>query len=358
MTKLAKKLLPLPLDWDVETKTVLKSLPAAHAALAELKGIASTMPNQSILINTLGLQEAKDSSAIENIITTHDDLYKSELNLDSYKSLNAKEVQNYIAATKTGFDLISKTGLLTNRTVLKIQEVLEGNKAGFRILPGTTLKNTLTGEIIYTPPQDPKEIKDLMTNLEKFINDKESSDFDPLVKMAIIHYQFESIHPFYDGNGRTGRIINILYLIQEKLQNLPILYLSSYIIKNKSDYYRLLQEVRTKNNWEEWLLFMIKAVDQTSRETIDLIIKIRELMMNYKRTLRDNYKFYSQDLLNNLFKHPYTKIEFIQRDLNVSRITAANYLNQLSHDKLLTKKKLGTANYYINDPLFKLLSER
>jgi Fic family protein len=358
MTKSSKKLLPLPLDWDVETKTVLKSLPSAYAALAELKGIASTMPNQSILINTLGLEEAKDSSAIENIITTHDDLYKSELNLDSYKSLNAKEVQNYIAATKTGFDLITKTGLLTNRTVLKIQEVLEGNKAGFRKLPGTTLKNTSTGEIIYTPPQDPEEIKDLMTNLEKFINDKESTDFDPLVKMAIIHYQFESIHPFYDGNGRTGRIINILYLIQEKLQNLPILYLSSYIIKKKSDYYRLLQEVRTKNNWEEWLLFMIKAVDQTSRETIDLIIKIRELMMNYKRTLRDNYKFYSQDLLNNLFKHPYTKIEFIQRDLNVSRITAANYLNQLADDKLLTKKKLGTANYYINDPLFKLLSER
>ncbi len=358
MTKSSKKLLPLPLDWDIETKTILKSLPSAHAALAELKGIASTMPNQSILINTLGLQEAKDSSAIENIITTHDDLYKSELNLDSFKSLNAKEVQNYIAATKTGFDLISKTGLLTNRIVLKIQEILEGNKAGFRKLPGTTLKNTATGEIIYTPPQDPEEIKDLMSNLEKFINNKEACDFDPIVKMAIIHYQFESIHPFYDGNGRTGRIINILYLIQEKLQDLPILYLSNYIIKNKSDYYRLLQEVRTKNNWEEWLLFMIKAVDKTSRETIDLIIKIRELMMNYKHILRDNYKFYSQDLLNNLFKHPYTKIEFIQRDLNVSRITAANYLNQLADDKLLTKKKLGTANYYINDPLFKLLSER
>lgn len=358
MTKSNRRLLPLPLDWDIETKTILKSLPSAHASLAELKGIASTMPNQSILINTLGLQEAKDSSAIENIIITHDDLYKSELNLDSFKSLNAKEVQNYIAATKTGFDLISKTGLLTNRIVLKIQEILEGNKAGFRKLPGTTLKNTSTGEIICTPPQDPAEIKELMSILETFINNKEPCDFDPIVKMAIMHYQFESIHPFYDGNGRTGRIINILYLIQEKLQDLPILYLSNYIIKNKSDYYQLLQEVRTKNNWEEWLLFMIKAVNQTSRETIDLIIKIRELMMNYKHILRDNYKFYSQDLLNNLFKHPYTKIEFIQRDLNVSRITAAHYLNQLADDKLLTKKKLGTANYYINDPLFKLLSER
>jgi len=358
MTESGKKLLPLPLDWDIETKAILKSLPSAHAALAELKGIASAMPNQSILINTLGLQEARDSSAIENIITTHDDLYKSELNLNSYKSLNAKEVQKYIAATKAGFDLISETGLLTNRIVLKIQEILEGNKAGFRNLPGTILKNSSTGEIIYTPPQDPEEIKVLMSNLEKFINDKEACDFDPLVKMAIIHYQFESIHPFYDGNGRTGRIINILYLIQEKLQDLPVLYLSNYIIKNKSDYYRLLQEVRTKNNWEEWLLFMIKAVNQTSRETIDLIINIRELMIDYKHRLRDNYKFYSQSLLNNLFKHPYTKIEFIQRDLNVSRITAANYLNRLADDKLLTKKKLGTANYYINEPLFRLLSER
>jgi len=352
------KLAELPLDIDLETKIVLKSLPSAHSALAELKGIVSTIPNQNILINTLGLQEAKDSSAIENIITTHDDLYKSELNLDSFKSLNAKEVQNYIAAMKKGFELTSKSGLLTNKTILQVQEELEGNKAGFRKLPGTTLKNTATGQTIYTPPQNPEEIKHLMTNLEKFINNRELCSFDPLVKMAIIHYQFESIHPFYDGNGRTGRIINILYLILENLQNIPILYLSNYIIKNKSDYYRLLQEVREKNNWEEWLLFMIRGVEQTSRETIDLIIQIRDLMMSYKHTLRDKYKFFSQDLLNNLFKHPYTKIEFIQNDLNVSRITAANYLNQLAKDNLLTKKKLGTGNYYINEPLFKLLSRR
>ncbi len=353
------KILPmLPINQDIETKTVLKSLPSAHASLAELKGIASIMPNQSILINTLGLQEAKDSSAIENIITTHDDLYKSELKLNQFRSSQAKEVQNYIAATKSGFDLVSETGMLTSRTILRIQEILEGNDAGFRVLPGTALKNSASGEIIYTPPQDPEEIKSLMSDLEKFINDRELCDFDPLVKMALIHYQFESIHPFYDGNGRTGRILNILYLIKEKLQDLPILYISKFIIRNKADYYRLLQEVRTGNNWEEWLLFMIKAVDQTSRETIDLIFRIRELMMYFKHTLRDNYKFYSQDLLNNLFKHPYTKIEFIQHDLNVSRITAANYLNQLSDDKLLTKMKLGTANYYVNDALFKLLSER
>jgi Fic family protein len=355
---MSTKLIPLPLNIDIETKPVLKSLPSAHAALAELKGIASTIPDQTILINTLGLQEAKDSSAIENIITTHDDLYKTELNLDSFKSLNAKEVQNYISATKRGFELISKSDLLTNKIILKVQEELEGNNAGFRKLPGTTLKSAATGEVIYTPPQDPEEIRNLMVNLEKFINDRSLCDYDPLIKMAIIHYQFESIHPFYDGNGRTGRIINILYLIHEKLQSLPILYLSKYIIKNKSDYYRLLQDVRENNNWEEWLLFMIQGIELTARETIDLILGIRDLMMHYKGILREKYKFYSQDLLNNLFKHPYTKIEFVQRDLNVSRITAANYLNQLAEDKLITKKKLGTGNYYINNPLFELLTKR
>ncbi len=348
----------LPLPIDVETKAVLKSLPSAHAALAELKGIASTIPNQIILINTLGLQEAKDSSAIENIITTHDDLFKSELNLDSFKSLEAKEVQNYISALKKGFELIQSKGFITNSVILEIQKELEGNNEGFRKLPGTALKNSSTGETIYTPPQDINEINRLMSNLEKFMNDPSMCDYDPIVKMAIIHYQFESIHPFYDGNGRTGRIINILYLIIEKLQNLPILYLSNYIIENKSDYYRLLQQLRDDENWEEWLLFMIHGIEKTSRETIELIIQIKELMMDYKHKLRNNYKFYSQDLLNNLFKHPYTKIEFIVNDLKVSRITAANYLNKLAEDGLLKKERIGTGNYYINEPLFNLLSAR
>jgi Fic family protein len=194
-----------------------------------------------------------------------------------------------------------------------------------------------------------------MKNLERYINDPEFSELDPLVKMAIIHYQFESIHPFYDGNGRTGRIVNILYLILQKLQRLPILYLSKYIIRNKADYYRLLQEVRENENWEEWILFMVKGVESTSIETIGLISEIKKLMQEYKFRIRENYKFYSQDLLNNLFKHPYTKIEFIVSDLGVSRITAANYLNKLSEDGLLRKERLGVGNYYVNDPLFKLL---
>jgi len=348
----------LPLSIDVETRAVLKRLPKAHAALAELKGIASTIPNQVILINTLGLQEAKDSSAIENIITTHDDLYKSGLNLETVKSLSAKEVQNYIRALKAGFELVSETGLLTNTTVLKIQEILEDNKAGFRALPGTVLRSSDTGETIYTPPQDIEVINRLMSNLERFINDTSVSDMDPLVKMAIIHFQFESIHPFYDGNGRTGRIMNILYLILQNLQNLPVLYLSSYIIRSKPEYYRLLQYIRETNNWEEWILYMVEGIEQTSVETIGLIRDMKELMLNFKNRLRDNYKFYSQDLLNNLFKHPYTKIEFIVNDLNVSRITAANYLNKLAEDGLIRKEKFGTGNYYINEQLFELLSRR
>jgi len=348
----------LPLSVDMETKAVLKSLPKAHAALAELKGIASTIPNQSILINTLGLQEAKDSSEIENIITTHDELYKSGLNLDSFNSLQAKEVQNYIGALKRGFELVKRRGLITNSIILEIQEELEKNSAGFRRLPGTALKNITTGETVYTPPQNYDDIERLMSNLEQFINDPELSDYDPLIKMAVIHYQFESIHPFYDGNGRTGRIINILYLILTELQTLPILYLSNYIIKHKADYYRLLQQLRDDESWEEWLLYMIRGIEEISRETIGLIVKIKQLMQDYKIRLRDNYKFYSQDLLNNLFKHPYTKIEFIMNDLSVSRVTAANYLNKLAADGLLVKKKLGTGNYYINQSLLDILTQR
>ena len=304
------------------------------------------------------MQEAKDSSAIENIITTHDDLYKSGLNIDAFNSLSAKEVQNYIAALKVGFELVTKNGMLTIKTILKVQEILEENNAGFRKLPGTALKNSASGETIYTPPQDTDRINQLMSNLEKFINESNISDLDPLVKMAIMHFQFESIHPFYDGNGRTGRIINILYLILQNLQYLPVLYLSSYIIRTKSEYYRLLQHVRETNSWEEWILYMVEGVEQTAIETIGLIRDIKELMLNFKNRLRDNYKFYSQDLLNNLFKHPYTKIEFIVNDLNVSRITAANYLNKMAEDGLIRKEKLGTGNYYINEQLFELLSRR
>ena len=352
----SERLKKLPLKQDVETKKVLKKLASAHRALAELKGIVSSIPNENILINTLGLQEAKDSSAIENIITTHDDIFKAQLNLDGFKSLNAKEVQNYISALKKGFGLIKKNKILTNNDIIEIQSELEKNNARFRKVPGTALKNATTGEIVYTPPQEYDTILDLMRNLEQYINDENMSEFDTLVKMAIIHFQFESIHPFYDGNGRTGRIINVLYLVMNDLLNLPVLYLSRYIIEHKVDYYRLLQEVRETDNWENWILYMLDSIEQISKETIVLIGKIRDLIFEYKNLLRNNYKFYSQDLLNNLFKHPYTKIEFIENDLGVSRITASKYLNQLAKDKVLKKEKLGTGNYYVNEKLIKILT--
>ena len=352
---MAWKPIRLPYPEDLETKSILKQLPAAHAALAELKGVLQSIPNQIILLNAVSIQEAKDSSSIENIITTHDDLYKANLDFEVSISPNVKEVQNYVAAMKRGFELVQSQGLLTNQTLLKIQETLEGNNAGFRKLPGTALKNAQTGAVIYLPPQDPAEIQELMTNLEQFINDPELSDYDPLVKMAIIHYQFESIHPFYDGNGRTGRILNILYLILTGLQKLPILYLSNHIIQHKSDYYRLLQGVREKGDWESWISYMIRGVEHTAKETIQLIEALKVLMAEMKNQLQNNYKFYSQELLNNLFAHPYTKIEFLVRDLGVSRLTAANYLNQLAKDGVLRKERLGTGNYYVNERLFELL---
>jgi Fic family protein len=354
----SEKLKKIPLNQDVETKKVLRKLASAHRALAELKGIVLSIPNETILINTLGLQEAKDSSAIENIITTHDDIFKAGLNLGGFKSSNAKEVQNYITALKKGFESIKKNKVLTNNDIIAIQSELEKNNAGFRKVPGTALKNARTGEIVYTPPQDYDAILDLMTNLEQYINNKSMAGFDPLVKMAIIHFQFESIHPFYDGNGRTGRIINVLYLVMNDLLNLPILYLSRYIIEHKAEYYKLLQEVRETGNWENWILYMLNSVEQISNETIVLIGKIRDLIFEYKYFLRYNYKFYSQDLLNNLFKHPYTKIEFIENELGVSRITASKYLNKLAKDKVLKKQKLGTGNYYINEKLIKLLTHK
>ena len=347
----------LPLSIDVESKIILKKLPAAHRALAELKGLVGTIPNQEILLNTLALQEAKDSSEVENIITSHDELYKAQLHLSPLESVAAKEVQSYIGALKKGFDLIQKNQILTSNHIKEIQSILENNKTGFRKVPGTALKNQSTGEVVYTPPQDYDTIVELMTNLEKFINESNISEEDPLVKMAIIHFQFESIHPFYDGNGRTGRIINILYLILQDLIHSPVLYLSRYINQTKSEYYQNLQAVRTEEDWESWILYMLKGIELTSKQTIKTIHDIKSIMRNYKHSIRSGYKFYSQDLLNNLFKHPYTRIEFIQNDLDVSRITAANYLNQLVEGGYLEKQKLGKSNYYINKTLFKLLSD-
>ena len=350
----------LPLPYDLETKPILRQANLANKKLAELKGVALTIPNEDILLNTLILQEAKDSSEVENIVTTHDDLYRADLDLKQ-ALINAptKEVLNYRRAMTRGFTLIRNSKLLTNNIIKQIQSELEMNSAGFRTVPGTTLKNN-RGEVVYTPPQDGNEIIRLMDNLERFINDKDMSDIDPLIKTAIIHHQFESIHPFYDGNGRTGRIITILYLVINDLIDLPILYLSRYITHNKAEYYRLLQEVRNndgnnKQEWEDWILFMLKGIEETSAETIRLVKGISALMMEYKQKLRPLFlKQYKHELLNNLFSHPYTKIEFIERDMMVQRQTASKYLDMIVDTGLLSKIKLGRSNYYMNIKLIDL----
>ena len=347
----------LPIDKEVETKAVLRKTASAHQALAELKGVLSSLPNEHILLQTLALREARESSAIENIISTFDEIYRSNLQNQTFASAAAKEVHHYAKALIEGFDLVKTHGLLTINTIILIQGIVEQNKAGFRKLPGTKLLNDLTGEIIYTPPQEYDTIVSLMNNLELFMNDDSMMDIDPINKMAIIHYQFESIHPFYDGNGRTGRIINILYLVQKGLLGLPILYLSGYIISHKNDYYRLLQQIRLTGDWEEWLLFMLDGIEKTAKEGISLIQTLKLLMQEQKNQIRNALpKIYSQDLLNSLFKYPYTKIEYVQQDLSVSRNTAIRYLDDLVKVDILIKHKLGRENYYENRKLFRLLS--
>lgn len=304
----------------------------------------------------MSLQEAKDSSAIENIITTQDDLYTSNALNKEFATLAAKEVHSYAMALRNGYKTVKETELLTNNCILEIQSTLEENKAGFLKLSGTALKNEQTGETVYTPPQDPHEILAFMKNLEQFINDDELCDIDPLIKMAIIHHQFESIHPFYDGNGRTGRIINILYLVKSGLLDSPILYLSRYVNQQKSDYYRLLQDVRLHNNWEEFILYMLEGVEQTSKQTTFLVRSIKSMMQSHKKRIRTELpKIYSQDLLNNLFSHPYTKIEFLCKELDIERRTAAKYLDNLVSIGLLKKVKIKKENFYLNYDLFDLL---
>ena len=348
-------LAPLPPPIDLETKPVLRQAAKANRRLAELKGISESIPNQAVLISTLSLQEAKDSSAVENIITTHDKIYREKLFPGSVADPHAKEVHNYAEALLSGFKLVQDNEFLSANHIISIQAILEPNKPGIRKIPGTALVNPTTGETIYTPPQHPDTIIELLSNLEKFINDDELYDVDPLIKMALAHYQFESIHPFYDGNGRTGRIINVLYLVLKKLLSIPVLYLSRHIITTKPDYYRLLQAVRDEEAWEEWLLYMLTAVENTSLETIRLVRGIRTAMQDYKHRIRAKYRWYSQDLINNLFRHPYTKIESVQTELGVSRGTATAYLNALVKDGFLQKNKIGRSNFYINLALWQLL---
>ena len=355
------KIPTLPLPYDLETVAVLKQLSKANRKLAELKGIARTIPNENILISTLTMQEARDSSAVENIVTTQDDLYKAGVgNKLSIMNPATKEVLRYREAIFEGFKLVRDNKILSNNVIKKVQELVKLNNAGFLVSPGKALVNQSDGSVVYTPPQDINEVNKQMENLEIFINNPEICNLDPLIKMAIIHHQFESIHPFGDGNGRTGRIINILYLVITDLLDLPILYLSRYITHNKNKYYALLQAIRDKNTdnakeWEEWIVFILKGIEETSTNTIELVKGISQLMAEYKKTLRPLFdKAYKHELINNLFFHPYTKIEYMQNDMMVQRKTAAKYLDKIVETGLLEKVKKGRENYYINVKLCNL----
>ena len=357
-----KYILPtLPLPYDLETVAVLKQLNKANKKLAELKGIARTIPNENILISMLALQEARDSSAVENIVTTQDDLYQAGVS-DNIRIINpaTKEVLRYREAIFEGFEMVRKNKILSNNVIKKVQEKVKENNAGFLVSPSKALVNQSDGRVIYTPPQDINEVNEKMSNLEAFINDQELSNLDPLIKMAIIHHQFESIHPFGDGNGRTGRIVNILYLVITDLLDLPILYLSRYITHHKGEYYHLIQAIRDKNTdnakeWEEWILFILKGVEETAGNTIELGKGISLLMAEYKNVLRPIFdKAYKHELINNLFFHPYTKIEYMQHDMIVQRKTAAKYLDKIVETGLLEKVKKGRENYYINVKLCNL----
>ncbi len=345
----------LPPKADIETKEILNQTIKANRELARLKGYCSLLPNETILLNSIVLKEARTSSEIENIITTQDEIYKALAESDKKIDKATKEVLNYRSAIWTGFNELLKRGGLSVNTILNIQKVLEGNTAGIRKLPGTSLINDQTGEIIYTPPDNEKTILDLLSNLEKYIN--ENDDIDSLIKMAVIHFQFESIHPFYDGNGRTGRIINVLYLVQKQLIDTPILYLSEYIIKNKKEYYNLLQKVRTEDEWKNWILFMLKAVEMTAKDTLIIISSIMDLMNKTIELCKERLPktTYSKELIELLFVQPYTKIDFLVKENIAERRTASKYLKQLEVIGVLESYKSWKETIYVNKDLYELL---
>lgn len=355
LTKAYNTLPELPPKYDIEKKTILNQAIKANIELAKLNGFCSLLPNDSILLSSIVLKEAEASSEIENIITTQDELYRAISGKNIYIDQNTKEVLNYRTALFTGYEEIKKRNIITTNMIIKIQSELEGNSAGIRKLPGTNLTNETTGEVIYTPPDNESDINRLLKNLEDYMNIDDS--VDSLIKMAVIHYQFESIHPFYDGNGRTGRIMNVLYLVKQKLLNSPILFLSKYIINNKNRYYTLLQGVRTENIWEEWIIYILQAVEETAKESLGLISDIVNLMENTVEFCKEKLPktSYSKELIEALFTYPYTKIEYLVNARIAERRTASKYLRQLEDIGVLESFRLGKENIFINSRLFELL---
>jgi Fic family protein len=343
----------LPPSQDLETKAVLKRCVTARAAVAELRRAGELIPDQSVLINTIPLLEAKDSSEIDNIVTTNDALFREASQLEDGGDPAAKEALRYRAALFSGYETL-KTRPLTARTAIDICSRIKGVEMDVRKTPGTQLKNSFTGEVIYTPPDGQQRLRDLLGNWETFANAQD--DIDPLVRMAVLHYQFEAIHPFLDGNGRTGRILNILVLIQAGLLDIPTLYLSRHIVRTKGDYYRLLQGVTLRGEWEPWIIYMLTAIESTATWTNARIRAIRDLMQNTAEYVRAQApKIYSRELIEIIFAQPYVRIaHLIESDL-AERHAAARYLKQLTAIGILSEEKRGRDKVFIHRKYMDLL---
>lgn len=354
----------LPPKADIETKNILKKAITANKAITELKNKANFLPNQNILLSTIALREAKDSSAIENIFTTNDRLYKAAITPEQLLDPATKEVKKYNEALWFGYKYMQSRPMNTNLFV-SLMQIIKGNESEIRNLPGTVLSNK-QHEVIYTPPEGENLIREKLKNLEDFLYDEKNADIDPLIKMAILHYQFESIHPFTDGNGRTGRLINILYLVQEKLLDNPILFLSKYFLDNRAGYYEGLRDVTYNENWEQWILYMLDAVEKTSLQTIKVVEDIKEAMRFYKYEIKNHFpSIYAHELIETLFEKPYFRLEnILEKGLIKSRQTATKHLKQLAEAyiedgkriQLIEVNKIGRENIYINKSLYNILN--
>lgn len=346
----------LPLSIDLNDVETLKLLSNANNKVGELKGIINQLPNRQILLNAITLGEAKDSSEIENIVTTYDEIYK-EMTSESSISANAKEVLKYRKAISLGFEELKGNGFISIRSLINIQNCIESDKSGVRKLPGTVIKNTRTGEILHTPPQSEAEILDYLSNLEKYIN--QDNEYDPLINMGVIHYQFETIHPFYDGNGRTGRILNVLFLVMMNKLSYPVLYLSRYIIQNKDEYYTLLKECNNdEENVRKFIRYMLKGIAATSDFTIRFIDEIIQSMEQTTMLMKERLpKIYSKELVEYLYYEFYTKNEYLRNEFNISRSTANKYLKLLEEQGFVISEKVGKEVIYKNVALFNLMEK-
>lgn len=346
----------LPFQVDLNTIEILKQLSTANHHIGELKGILRLLPNPGIILGLINLRESKDSSAIENIITTYDEIFK-EIVSKTPAGGRPKEVINYKHAMDHGFQLVIQKGFISTNMLVEIQNVIEPNKGGIRRIPGTVIINDKNNEVVHTPPQNESEIRELMHNLELFINHNE--DYDPLIQMALIHFQFESIHPFYDGNGRTGRLLNLLYLVLKGKISEPVLYLSKYIMENKETYYTHLKNCNENiANAEGFVSYMLKGITETSKSTINLIIRINQSIELTKEIMNKRLPdIYRYEIVEHLFSHMYTKNEFFRESLKISRATATKYLKLLEKEGFIVSEQLGKEVIYKNAQLLNLVKE-